>query len=91
MNQLCQGVDVSQKVNMPLFELDIDVLFQAKKQLGSRDVFINSPSFFKKLAGNSTLKNQLEKNVSVKEIRKSWQPGLDSFKKMRANYLLYPD
>jgi uncharacterized protein YbbC (DUF1343 family) len=91
MNQLCQGVDVSQKVNMPLFELDIDVLFQAKKQLGSRDVFINSPSFFNKLAGNSTLKNQLEKNVSVKEIRKSWQPGLDSFKKMRANYLLYLD
>ena len=91
MNQLCHGVDVSKELKTPLFELDIDVLFQAKKHLGNRAVFINSPSFFNKLAGNSTLKNQLEKNVSVKEIRKSWQPGLDSFKKMRANYLLYPD
>ena len=59
--------------------------------LGGRDVFINSPSFFNKLAGNSTLKNQIENNTPEKEIRKSWQPGLDAFKKMRANYLLYPD
>ena len=91
LNQLCQGIDLSSELNPPLFELNIQVLIKAKKMLGGRDVFINSPSFFNKLAGNSTLKNQIENNTSEKEIRKSWQPGLDAFKKMRANYLLYPD
>ena len=91
LNQLCNGVDLSSELNASLFQLDISILLRAKKLLGSRDVFINSPSFFNKLAGNSKLKNQIEKNASEKEIRKSWQPGLDEFKIKRAKYLIYPD
>ena len=91
LNQLCKGIDLSGELNTPLYQLDISILLRAKKLLANRDVFINSPSFFNKLAGNSKLKNQIEKNASEKEIRKSWQPGLDEFKIKRAKYLIYPD
>ena len=47
--------------------------------------------FFNKLAGNATLMQQVKSGVSQAEIRKSWQPKLDEFKKIRKKYLLYPD
>jgi uncharacterized protein YbbC (DUF1343 family) len=34
---------------------------------------------------------QIKKGLSEKEIRKSWEPRLKSFKKIRKKYLLYPD
>ncbi|GAB3994901.1 DUF1343 domain-containing protein [Spirosoma daeguense] len=45
---------------------------------------------FNKLAGNSLLKQQIIDGVSEAEIRKSWEPGLSNYKKMRKKYLLYP-
>jgi uncharacterized protein YbbC (DUF1343 family) len=47
--------------------------------------------FFNKLAGNATLMQQIKKGVSEKDIRKSWEPRLKSFKKIRKKYLMYPD
>ena len=48
-------------------------------------------AFFNKLAGNARLMEQVRKGVPEKEIRDSWQPQLDAFKKIRKKYLLYPD
>jgi uncharacterized protein YbbC (DUF1343 family) len=48
-------------------------------------------SFFDKLAGNDELWQQIKKGVSEKEIRKSWEPALSEYKKIRKKYLLYPD
>lgn len=47
--------------------------------------------FFNKLAGNASLMQQVKSGKSEKEIRKSWQPKLEQFKKIRKKYLLYPD
>jgi len=47
--------------------------------------------FFNKLAGNSTLMQQIKDGKSEAEIRASWQPQLDAFKRMRKTYLLYDD
>jgi uncharacterized protein YbbC (DUF1343 family) len=47
--------------------------------------------FFNKLAGNSTLMQQIKQGVSESDIRKSWQPKLKQFKTIRKKYLLYPD
>lgn len=44
---------------------------------------------FDKLAGTTLLKTQIIKGVSEAEIRKSWEPGLSAYKKMRKKYLLY--
>ncbi len=42
-------------------------------------------------SGNATLKEQIIAGVPEEEIRKSWEPGLNEFRKMRKKYLLYPD
>jgi uncharacterized protein YbbC (DUF1343 family) len=34
---------------------------------------------------------QIRAGKSEEEIRASWQPKLDEFKKIRKKYLLYPD
>jgi uncharacterized protein YbbC (DUF1343 family) len=50
------------------------------KQIGNID----------KLAGTYEFKKQIMAGMSEDEIRKTWQPGLEAFKKIRAKYLIYP-
>lgn len=50
------------------------------KQMGSIDG----------LAGTTQFKQQIIAGTSEEEIRKSWEPGLSEYKKMRKKYLLYP-
>lgn len=52
------------------------------------DFFTN---YFDKLAGNSSLRNQIIDGKTEKEIRNSWKSNLKKFKKIRKKYLLYPD
>jgi uncharacterized protein YbbC (DUF1343 family) len=47
--------------------------------------------FFLKLAGTASLQKQIEAGKSEEEIRKSWEPGLAKFKKIRSKYLLYKE
>jgi uncharacterized protein YbbC (DUF1343 family) len=53
----------------------------------------NKPTdlFFNKLAGNKILMEQIIAGKSETEIRNSWQPDIEAFKKIRKKYLLYPD
>ena len=44
---------------------------------------------FNKIAGNSSLKEQLITGVSEIEIRKSWKSKLKIFKGIREKYLIY--
>ena len=48
-------------------------------------------SYFDKLAGTASLREQIINGASEEEIRKSWQPALDKYKMLRQKYLLYPD
>lgn len=41
--------------------------------------------------GTDRLRKQIIAGVPEAEIRKSWEPGLQKFKAIRAKYLLYPD
>jgi len=50
------------------------------KQMGSIDG----------LAGTNLFREQIIAGKSEEEIRKSWEPGLSEYKKMRVKYLLYP-
>jgi len=47
--------------------------------------------FFLKLSGTASLKKQLQDGWSEQQIRKSWQPRLETFKQIRRKYLLYTD
>ena len=48
-------------------------------------------SFFDRLAGGPTLREQIVKGMDEEQIRASWKPALDDFMKVRARYLLYKD
>lgn len=51
--------------------------------------FFQKSNFFEKLAGNGELRKQIENGMSEEEIRATWQPALDEFKKKREKYLIY--
>jgi uncharacterized protein YbbC (DUF1343 family) len=48
-------------------------------------------SLFDKLAGTSTLREQIKEGMSAENISKSWQKDLLEFKNDRKKYLLYED
>lgn len=47
--------------------------------------------FFDRLAGTRALRGQVEAGWDEERIRASWVPGLNTFRKVRAKYLLYDD
>jgi uncharacterized protein YbbC (DUF1343 family) len=84
-NQICYGI----KLDKAPEDLDISQLLKAYQLSPQKDSFFNS--FFEKLAGTKVLRQQIIKGKSEAEIRASWQPGLEQFKKIRKKYLLYED
>lgn len=81
----CYGEDLTkiEKIN----QLELKWLIKAYNQTSDKSKFFNS--FFTKLAGTKKLQEQIEKGISEKEIRKTWEKDINSFKKMRALYLIY--
>jgi len=47
--------------------------------------------FFEKLSGNDQLRQQIMAGKSEAEIRKSWEPALNTFRNIRKKYLLYEE
>jgi uncharacterized protein YbbC (DUF1343 family) len=79
-------------------KIQLGYLIEAYKLFPKKDEFFILPksgkpeeSFFAKLAGTAQLMQQVRKGLSEKDIRKSWEPKLTQFKKIRKKYLLYPD
>lgn len=89
LNKICQGIDLSQNASKRSYQLNLNYLINAKELLGDTIAFIDQPSFFNRLAGTASLKEQLDKGWSAKEIRATWKPGLDAFLVTRSKYLLY--
>lgn len=81
----CYGEDLSKSENVS--RLELKWLIKAYKNTADKKSFFNS--YFVKLAGSPQLQQQIETGLSEDEIRKGWQPGLEAFKKVRANYLIY--
>ncbi len=103
-DQVCFGWNLNasseavyKKVNN---KIQLNWLINAYKMFPEKDKFfltpkkekvLNTDYFFNKLAGNAELMNQIKAGLSEKEIRKSWEPALNKFKKIRKKYLLYKD
>jgi uncharacterized protein YbbC (DUF1343 family) len=97
MNQVCYGIDLrnydisilkkERKINIQwireLYEAypDKEKFFDYKqsKEIGNIDF----------RTGDSNFKDQIRKGVPEEEIRKTWEPALSNYKKMREKYLLY--
>jgi uncharacterized protein YbbC (DUF1343 family) len=90
--QTCLGVNLShlfQDHPEMLGSINLSWLFMAFKMTGSKPDFFTD--YFDKLAGNSTLRNQIIQGLPESEIRQSWQPGIDKFKEIRRKYLIYEE
>ena len=82
----------NEKIKYPGFNLNY--IIKAYQLMEDKSSFFTKTSesyFFNKLAGNEILMKQIQDGVSEKEIINSWQKGIESFKKIRKKYLLYPD
>ena len=76
--------------------LNLSFLLEAYKLFPDKEHFFIMPksgnikdAFFNKLAGNEELMLQVIAGNTESEIRKSWEPALSDFKKIRLKYLLY--
>ena len=94
-NQVCYGWDISgtpeqllQRVNK---KIQLKYLIDAYKLFPGKDSFFLKNNFIHKLAGNDILVKQIKQGKTEAEIRKSWEPALSNFKKIRKKYLLYAD
>lgn len=92
--QNCRGRQLTQYAHDNLDSTNafsISYLIDAYKHFPRKDAFFERPGFFDKLAGNSTLRQQIMAGKSENAIRQSWQDDLTKFKAIRARYLLYTD
>lgn len=86
----CNGIDYRDalaKGEVPLTCLDLQWLIDVYNNYPEKDKFFNS--YFDTLAGGPGLRKQIEAGMSMKDIRKSWKPGIRKFKEERKEYLLY--
>jgi len=83
--KLCFGEDLTEirKVH----RLELKWLLKAYENTADKTVFFTD--FFTKLAGTKKLREQIEAGMTEKEIRKTWQKGLEQFKEVRKKYLIY--
>jgi uncharacterized protein YbbC (DUF1343 family) len=88
-NKVCNGFDLRGNLLKRKYELNLGYLIQAKDLLGDSNVFIDQVGFFNRLAGTSALRDQINAGWTAKEIRSTWEPGLERFKAIREKYLLY--
>ncbi len=84
-NQVCYGLDLRQVKVKPA--LDLSYLISFYRAFPDRDKFFNS--YFEKLAGTASLRQQITQGMDEESIRKSWEPALRAFREKRKKYLLY--
>jgi len=93
--QLCYGWNLSgstsEILKMLNKKIDLDYIIEAYKLFPGKDSFFLKNKFIQKLVGNDVFEKQIIKGETAIEIKKSWEPGLTNFKKMRKKYLLYKD
>jgi uncharacterized protein YbbC (DUF1343 family) len=93
--KICYGWNLSGTPDEVLKKVDGKVqlkwLIEAYKLFPNKDSFFLRSNSFNRLAGNDVLMQQIKDGRSEEEIRKSWEPKLSEFKKIRKKYLLYED
>lgn len=101
-NQVCYGWNVSGTPDDVLKSIDghlqLHYLLEAYKLFPDKEHFFLKPQkensrpqdySFNRLAGNDQLMQQIKQGWSETRIRKSWEPALSEFKKIRKKYLMY--
>ncbi|MBE2230077.1 MAG: DUF1343 domain-containing protein [Chitinophagaceae bacterium] len=99
MNEVCYGLDLR---NYPVEEfrktrqINLTWMKELFAAIPDKEKFFNSSlskemGNIDKLSGSALFRRQIMESVPEKDIRASWEPALSAYKKMRLQYLLYPD
>ncbi len=83
--ELCYGVDLTKTSR--LSKVDISGLIDAFHKTPKDKAFFGKS--FTIHAGTLKLQKQIEAGMTAKEIRATWQEGVEKFKKVRSKYLIY--
>lgn len=94
--KLCNGIDLRRSVDslyssFAMYEINLQWIYSYMNAYKGKKEMINRPKFFDLLAGTNELRLQLNKKISPETIKASWRDKLIEYKKMRVDYLLYPD
>ncbi|WP_339708288.1 DUF1343 domain-containing protein [uncultured Kriegella sp.] len=83
----CFGKDLSQlpRIN----EVSLKWLMDAYNNTMEKEKFFLTTGFTRH-AGTKKLQQQIESGLIEEDIKATWQPQLEAFKKIRENYLIYP-
>lgn len=84
-NKLCFGSNLQNQSDLD--HLNLEWLLQAYHHTQDQALFFND--FFNKLAGNSSLQEQIQKGKTAEEIRENWKPDLKAYKIKIKPYLIY--
>jgi uncharacterized protein YbbC (DUF1343 family) len=71
-------------------EIDLEYVISFYNRFPDKAAFFNNNGWFDKLAGTTSLREQIIGGKSAIEIRTSWQTDLVNFAEKRLKYLLYP-
>jgi uncharacterized protein YbbC (DUF1343 family) len=86
----CYGTDLRNAIIdklVPSPELNLEWVIDAYRNYPDKDNFFTN--YFDVLAGGPSLREQIQKGMTPEQIRESWKPGLEEFRKIREKYLLY--
>jgi uncharacterized protein YbbC (DUF1343 family) len=94
MDQLCNGYDLS-KINVYKDlgnHMTLKWILKAYSLFPDKTHFFNgNGTMFDRLGGTAILQQQVREGLTEEDIRKSWEPALTNFKKIRKKYLLYAE
>lgn len=83
-DQKCYGITWTGQD--PTYEFSLKPLLNMYQVMKGDEFFLD---YFYRLTGTEELRQQIEDGLEEKEIRKSWEPKLGTYKTMRKKYLLY--
>ena len=89
----CQGFFLGSEAAQDILEtrqLNLSWLISSYKDLSEQGTDFFNP-YFTQHAGSLLLREQIEKGLSMIEIRKTWETDISNFKQIRKKYLLYDD
>lgn len=84
-NELCFGRNLEDHGRLEY--LNLEWLLQAYHHTRDQSLFFND--FFNKLAGNSSLQEQIQQGKTAREIRSGWSRDLDNYRDKIQPYLIY--
>lgn len=84
--EVCYGKDLRETER--LSSIRLQWLIDAYRNSKNKEGFFNTKSFTSH-AGTKKLQEQIIQGYTEQEIKKTWRKDLESFKKIRAQYLLY--